>query len=62
MTVTRISDDDYRTHALPCYPMSLHEKPLFIQELEGRIVTEISDDDYAFPNWQSDVLHQRLAA
>lgn len=44
----RITDQDYRSHALPCYPFDEDSNKRWIDELETRVVLEINDKDYLF--------------
>lgn len=44
--MTAISDNDYRSYDLPCYPENAEERAAYIQELESRVVMEITDFDY----------------
>jgi len=42
----RITDQDYRSHTLPCYPFDENSNKQWIEELETRVVLEINDNDY----------------
>ena len=48
VTMRRITDQDYRSHTLPCYPLDEDSIKLWIEELETRVVLEINDQDYRF--------------
>jgi hypothetical protein len=45
MTVA-INDMDYRSYALPCYPLAGQSRELVTQQFEQAVVAEIGDMDY----------------
>ena len=57
-----ISDIDYRSHSLPCYPFEGQLLAKLIDELETYVVMEISDKDYGLQSSTSDLVDERLAA
>jgi hypothetical protein len=57
--IIEIDDIDYRSYALPCYPFEGQQGESLIEQLESRVVAEISDMDYCLasapynlPKWQ----------
>ena len=60
--VMEISDTDYRSYALPCYPIGAQELEKFIKDLESRVVVEISDKDYHLPEFPYCLFDVQLAA
>jgi hypothetical protein len=44
-----VTDKDYRSHAVPCYPFEDEQKERYIKELESRVVLAICDRDYRLP-------------
>ena len=54
----KISDIDYRSHSLPCYPFEGQLLAKLIDELEAYVVMEISDKDYRSICWPCDALEE----
>lgn len=57
-----ISDEDYRSHALPCYPEDRGELKALIADMESRTELSITDFDYRPSFLPTFLIELRIAA
>ena len=57
-----ITDTDYRSYALPCYPLGAQDLEKFIRDLESRVVVEICDRDNHLPEFPYCLFDMQRAA
>ena len=57
-----VTDDDYRTHSVPCYPQERFDYHQFLRGLENCIVLEVDDDDYPSSSVQMTITRLLLVA
>lgn len=62
MVITEISDMDYRSFTLPCYPFEDQQEEGVMKQLESSVVAEISDMDYCLPSFPYNLSKWQLAA
>ena len=57
-----ISDEDYRSHALPCYPDDTRDVQALVRDMESRVELAITDFDYRTSDTPTFLVELRVAA